>query len=398
MQPSLPLARPCKSILWIGLCLLPASSVDSAAGAFEEDPQVITASVEQVEQWIELLGSKQFATRERAAGNLVEAGREVLPVLNKAAAEHPDAEVRMRAAEICKQLTRDNLQARIDAFLAGDEVGFDGWPLTQAILSDTPRVRELFVDILRSYPELLSSLEGTPRERAVALAQVVSRVEKKIFVERKFPESYDAIALLLPAIDINVPLEGGYEEILLAVLQKPAASDLYRDPQLSRRFRHLVGAWIMRSHLRNRAEALFHGLSWDIPQTRNLAIASLTETKQVEPLVMALQAIARFGNETDVADVAALLDDHRQAAELGFSNGDRTRIEVGDVAMATIARLNDVPLTRIGFDKDSIDERFSFDVEDLGFPADDPQPRRAARDKIDALMADQQEQGPLPQR
>jgi hypothetical protein len=340
------------------------------------------ASDEQIEIWIESLGSRDFAIRERAASELMSLGGTVLSRLQKVASDHDDPEVRIRAAEIVKQLTRGDLKVRIDAFLAGEDVNFKGWTITQAIMGDSGRVRELFVQMLQSHPDLAASMEGTPRDRAMALKNVVAAVESKMFQQRQFPDAADLIALLLPTVDMNVPLEGGYEEILIAVLQKSAATSLQQDPQLSGPFRALLGRWIPRCSIKNCDEMLFYGMSWEMRQTHLLAQRTLSEARQSEALVYALQAIAQFGDEHDVERVAKFLGDKRPAAEPGFANGKSLKTEIGDVAMATIARLHDVPLKKIGFPKESLDEKFAFQPGDLGFPVDDELARARARKKI----------------
>ncbi len=254
-------------------------------------------------------------------------------------------------------------------------------------MGDSPKVRELFVEMLKSHPELTASLEGTARDRAMALEKVVASVEHKMYVDLQHPTAADIIALLLPASDMNVPLDGTFEDALISVLQKRAASELHRDVQLSGPFKALLHRWIPRGSMKNREEILFYGLMWDIRSTRTLALQTLLEAEQAETLVLAFQAIARFGNEQDSRALAKFLDDKRVAAEVGSSDGQRLRTELGDVAMATIARLHDVPLSKIGFQKDSINEKFGFSPEDLGFPMDDETARKATRTKIDQLLA-----------
>lgn len=367
--------------------------VDSSSRAGDVEMEPRAASDEQIEGWIESLGSRDFAIRERAASELMSVGGAVLSRLQKVASHHEDAEVRIRAGEIVKQLTRGDLKVRIDAFLAGKDVSFEGWTITQQIMGDSARVRELFVQLIQSYPELLASMEGTPRDRAVALTKVVVAVEDKVFRQRQFPDAADVIALLLPTVDPNVPLVGGFEEILIAVLQKPASTSLHRDAQLAGPFRVLLESWIPRCSIENGDEVLSYGLSWEIRQTHTLALKMLGEVQQADTLVLAFQAIAQFGTESDAQAIVKFLGDKRPSAELGFANGKRLRTEVGDIAMATIARLYDVPLMKIGFPKESVDEKFAFRAEDLGFPDGDELARASARKKILDLINPDAEEG-----
>ncbi len=268
---------------------------DAPAEADEQPEKISPETVLKITTSIEGLGSKEFAVRERAATQLMEIGAPTLPELRRIAKESADPEVRLRADQIIKQLTQGDMQAKIKDFLAGEEVDFDGWRVAQAILGDSDGVRELFVELMTAYPEVTSSLEGTPRDRAMAMDAVVTRVQNAMFVERRFPTRDDAFALLLPAVDPNVPLNAAFENVLLSVLQKDAASRLRRDSQLSGPFIALLSRWITRSTLASRDDVLLFGMSWDVPATLLLARQTLVEANQTETLAFALQAIARFG-------------------------------------------------------------------------------------------------------
>jgi hypothetical protein len=340
----------------------------------------------EAKKWIEALGSKEFAARERAASSLMEVGTPILPQLRQIAKESPDPEVRLRAGQIIDQLTQGDMQIRIDDFLAGEDVYFEGWRVAQAILGDSNAVRELFVELIQSHPGVAASLEGTPRDRAVAMDRVVNRVQNAMFVERRFPNRADAFALLLPAVDPHVPINPAFESVLLSVLQKDAASEIRRDAQLSRPFRVLLNNWIARSTLSSRDEVLLLGMSWDIEATLPLAVQTLGEANQTETLAFALQAIARFGSRDDVEVVRPLLDDTRPASERGYARGEKVRTQLGDVAMATIASLYEVPLSEAGFERAEMHRTYGFVLSDIGFPVEDDTPREKARAKIEKLL------------
>ncbi len=77
-----------------------------------DSPPPVEASEEDIQRWIETLGSSEFAMRERAATHLMELGTAIVPPLRQLAANSDDPEVRIRAAEIVKQLTRGDLMAQ----------------------------------------------------------------------------------------------------------------------------------------------------------------------------------------------------------------------------------------------------------------------------------------------
>lgn len=330
--------------------LFPSPPQESIPSDGEDLAKALSADeLEQVKVWIEELGANEFATRERAATRLLGIGDPIISELRRVAKNSGDPEVRLRADQIVNQLTRGDMKSRIEDFLAGEDVDFEGWQVTQAIIGDSDAIRELFVELMQAHPTLAASLDGTPRDRAVAMDAVVTEVQNRMLIERKFPTRANAFALLLPTVDPNVPLNAAFESLLLSVLQKDAASKVRRDAQLSGPFRFLLNRWVMRSTLASREDVLLLGMDWDVEATLPLAIQTLGEANQTETLAIALQAIARFGDQSHAEFVRPLLNDTRPSAERGFARGEMIRTQLGDLAMATIAVLYDVPLSEIGF-------------------------------------------------
>ncbi len=368
---------------------LPASDSEQAASAAEQtsgtDPKDVSDA--EISEWIEALGSNDFALREQAATRLIEIGAPTLAKLQQLSSDARDPEVRLRAQQIVMQLTRSDLKLRIKAFLAGQDVQFEGWRNARPLFGDSIRARELFIAMLESHPELTASLDGVPRDRAMALKKVVNAVKQRIFVERQSPRPADVFALLLPAADPDVPLEGGFEDVLIQVLYKQVVKQLLDDAQLSRSFTRLLGLWYPRSTLENREDILFLGMNSGIRQICPLARQTLSECNEPEAIVLAFQAIARFGDQRDTAVVVTFFDDPRPVGDQSFAGGKTLRARVSDVAMATIARLYDVPLDKVGFVNDSFHEKFAFVISELGFPVDDDEARKSARKKIDQLLA-----------
>ncbi len=349
--------------------------------AGSEDPQI--------QKWIEDLGADSFAMRERAASHLMQRGIEILPALRLAATNATDPEVRLRTEQLVRQLTEGDLQIRIDAFLAGDDVEFDGWRETQDFMGDSPSVREMFVELMLEHPDITKSLAGSPRERFMAMTAAMGRVQNKMFVQLEVPSRADVIALLLPANDPNVPFNQDFESLMISLLRKEAANRLHRDIQLGGPTDALVSGWVNRSSLNNRAEILFFAMSWDLQRALPLARRTLAEATSVETIAMALQTISRFGDKADTALVVNLLDDTRVVSERGYARGEKLTTQLGDVAMATIALLHDVSLADVGFTRAERHPTFSFLLDDLGFPdkaAADDVSREQARERVDELI------------
>ncbi len=340
---------------------------------------------------IDELGSSEFAERERAAEVLMTIGLTAVPSLRQLST-HQDPEVRLRAADLIQQLTEGDFQKRVKAFLAGKDVEFDGWEYFQSKLGSSPVVRELFIEFSKGYPDVAKALDGTARERAVAQEATVRRIQTGMFIERRWPEPVDAIALLLPAADADVPVAPQFENLLIGILRRDVGTKIRREQQLRAPVTALIGEWVKRSSSYNRGEVLWFSMDWGVPEGFTLARQTLGEQHGTDILSIAMQTIARFGNKDDAKNIAQFLDDTRPASEVGMAIGAQSQTLLGDVAMATIALLYDVPLAEIGWSEVSEHPTFAFSVEELGFPANSPELRVKVRAKIDALMAD-----PVPQ-
>ena len=354
----------------------------------EEQPRE-PATEEQVEQWVEMLGSRRFAQREKAAMELLREGETILPQLQRLSNSHSDPEIRLRTAELAKQIGRGDLESRVAAFLAGKSDNLDGWSIAQRVLGDTNSVRELYVELVKAHPDIALSLEGTSRDRVIAMDAAAARVRRANQIERRFPTRADAVALLFPLIFEGVPIASDYERLLISVLRTQAGSSLYQDPRLSAGYQRLFGGWARRSGIANREEMLFLLMSHDVPQTLAVALDTLSKTNDPETLATALKAIARFGDRRQAALITNLLHDDRPVLQHGFNRGRLSRTELGDVAMATLAMLYDIPLAEVGFDGATEDPKFGFQVEELGFPIDDTKNRRAkSKKKVIAAVAE----------
>ncbi len=348
-----------------------------------EEPKV---SQTQIHQWIEDLGADTFAQREVAATKLSELGVAVLPQLHDAAEKADDPEARLRADQLAKHLTNGDLQVRIDAFLAGKEVDFEGWLQMQLILGDSNGVRKLFVELMTQHPEVTKSLAGSARERFIAMERSLVRVKKKR-AALDDPNRADLVALLLPANDPGVPINLDYEGLILFLLRREVANRLHTDLQLSGPIDLLVSGMINRTSMENRSDFLFFSMGWGLGQVLPLAERTITDSTTPETLCLAIQMISRFGDLRDVDLVKSLLEDERVVSEQGFSKEDKIQTRVGDVAMAAIAMLNQVPLDKVGFTKARPHPTFSFMIEDVGFHVDAKNnSRNEVREKIRHLL------------
>ena len=341
----------------------------------------------EIQQWIESLGSPEFAARERAAEELVSLGLKVIPLLQKELTRTSDPEVKLRAEKLILQLRSGSEAAMIESFLAGEDVDLENWGIIKQIFRDTPKSRDLFIEIRNSYPELIESLDGTSRELVIAMDRVTEQLVTSRGKLGWQPRLADAVAMLLPASDENVPVSVGYENVMMFIMQMAPVNRIRKDNVLGGPFKELVSAWLRRSSLANRQDVLFFAMEWDLQQAYPLALRTLGETTDTETLAHAMQVITRFGRPKDATLLIQFLNDTRPASERRFNRGKPIQTQLRDVAVAAIAILNKVPLTEIGLDDSVTHEKFAFVYEEVGFADGEEEQRKAARRKIYEVIA-----------
>lgn len=364
------------------------SDEDDVEQPQEDEERFTEEQQQQLQQWIEELGSNEFATRERAAGNLMTLGKAVIPELRQLLQDTSDPETRLRAEQIIKQLSEGDLQARIQEFLSGRDVAFTGWIVCQRFLGDSMPIRELFVEIMLAHPDLLESMEGTSRDRALALEKLLSKVQPRLNTIRDEPDRADVFAMLLVGLDPEVPLSILYEDLLLRLTQRRVTTDIRRNAHLSGPFLDLLNRWIVRSSITNREDVLLLGMDAELPSTLPLAILTLQEATQTETVATSLQAIAKFGDREDVEVVKPLLDDTRPIGVPAISD-DPSQSQVCDLAMITIAMLCDLPLKELGMPHIQLHEARGFMLSDYAYPSAPAESRKRARARIDQLLQPQ---------
>jgi hypothetical protein len=363
---------------------------DEAVGGAEpkEPAEVSELTPEQsaqVAEWIEQLGSREFASRERAAGSLMEFGKDVLPDLRRAVAESPDAETRLRAGQIIMQLSEGDLQARVSAFLSGKDVDFAGWNAAQIHLGDSVAIRELFVEIVLTHPDCLKALDGTTRDRAVALDKLMVRVGDRLQSVGQDPGRADFFAMLLIGSDPDLEMNTMYEGLLLNLSRRQVANTIRRDAQLSGPFNSMLNKWLLRTSLSNREDVLMLGMAWDLPATLSLALQTLDEATQTETIATSLQAISKFGDKTQTEVLKRFLNDARQVTDRGFGD-EPSQPQIRDWTMLTLAMIHQIPFGEIGMAHINTHPASGFVPSDIAYTSEPEVARARALKRINQLF------------
>lgn len=359
----------------------------SEAASGPQDAERERPIVELIEQ----LGAASFQSREAAMAELLTTGPRALPILDRLRAAS-DPEVRKRIDFVRQRLAQDDLEARIGAFLSGDNDGLPGWKYARPHLGDERTSRELFVEITRRHPELTASLEQSAVERTAALEQTAQKLlmtTRSVVSAQPIPA--DAIALLLVAGDEKLPASELSDAAILRLTRHPDVVRGLTDAQLKDPLRRLLGRWLPRVSKSRRVDALYLAMQLKLEEGLTLARTALGDTDDVEALEFSLRTVARLGDQSDILRIKPLLDDQRAAGQ-GYLHSDAAgrplRVIVGDVAMAAVAMINKRGLRDIGFPAAETHPTMAFDVDTLGFPVGPAgdEARQRVREEIDAMV------------
>ncbi len=390
----LPLLVVSIATLWLGrMTLAQDTPTPNRAAMVVAEPKVAEAeellSDAAAEELVRQLSAPTFAEREKATGEILRQGMSMVPHLRRAVEAGGDAELMLRASTTLGQLTSGNFESRVAAFLSGRDVGqtFDGWLTVSAILGDTPPIRQLFIEIVRAHPDVVSSLDRTTRDRTVAVDLAAQTIQTNMFERHIFPTIADGVAILLPLVDPAVTISGGYEATLVSVMQKHAAA-LRQDSLLWPKVSALLNEWVLRSRIENRTDVLWYSMQWDLSAGGQLGVRTLTQTNEIESLQTAMQAIARFGVKDDAKLLVKFISDPRPAVcRMPVMVNDETlEVMLGDVAMATIALLYKVPLSELGMTQGEQHPGVGFLVDSAGYPPRNRDARAAAIKMIQAII------------
>jgi hypothetical protein len=332
------------------------------------------------------LGAPTFAQREQALGEILRAGISLAPQLRQVIADSKDPELVKRAEFALSQMTVDDLEARVAAFMTGDEATsdearqwFPGWAIVRERLGNSVAVRELFVEVMKAHPAVTQSLMEGTAEREAAAEQAVLTVQVGMRQRGQAPTLADGVALLLPLTDPAVQVGVIYERMILSVFNRQYGT-VSRDPQLWGPVTNLLDVWMDRSRPENRVDVLWYSMQWDLKGGRKLSLQTIEETKDIEMLQTALQTLSRFGQREDSAKLAPLLRDQRPAAVQMpvVVDNQPLQVTVADVALTTLAILNRVPPQDIGLRMTELHPRVGFSIENAGCTAAQAAEREAA--------------------
>ena len=392
--PSLPAAWRLR-VVSLGMGLLLGGATTGQATAEPPPVRQAASQTAQVAHWIDELRSDSFAAREAASEKLFRLGHVALDRLRETRKSSQDAEQVERLSQLIATLAEQDLELRIERFLRGGNSELENWEEVEKWFGDSPRVRELFVDLYREHPYLVECLDGNAQELALGLSRVSDHVMDRDATQLAPPRRIDLIAMLLVMTKPGFHADTQHDLIVASLLQLHSAYEFRSDPVFGEAFGRMVSNWMSESHLAIRGQVLRQALDWDMDVALPLALKTLDQNPDAELLCRCMQAITSKGEKKHALRLQKYLDDTTvvyRPQYLGEHGGD---VQVGDVAAAAIAHLFDVPVTEIGFAKPAEHDVMGIFFEELAIPSKTPGDKSVDGEETDEEESDDESDGNL---
>ncbi len=395
------------------------SCLSLANGQFAsgDEPTGATKATAAIATLVEQLGDPMFAAREDANRQLLEIGAPALPLL-RTAERHSLLEVRERASRIRAEIDKIVFETVIKQFITDSEskqsYGLPAWNQFSAIAGDSRTSKLLFVMMLRNQLELAQFIEAAGQVKGTESAAAASAaLEARLALEaerlrnRNFrgqlSEVGDTVGLLVACsmFDQSVSIE--VNEVIYSSLYRGTHVEYFTKVGYGRCMRALAGSWIPKTQASLASDVLSIAMQRSIPEGAVVARRHLDRATDYETRVRALQCLAKFGNETDLENVAKLLTEETVIYEftvrkdqgiprdgIKVENGgppglkqpvilDGTTmiVRMSDLALAVCLRLGSEDVTKV-YPNYEPNEQDGIQLMDIAFAEDDQQPHKQA--------------------
>ncbi|MCH7724944.1 MAG: hypothetical protein IH991_00475 [Planctomycetes bacterium] len=332
-----------------------------------------------VDALIRELGGAVFAEREAAADELARRGDKATDAL-ESTLDNPDLEIRLRAQQVLARIAKANLETRLTAFVddieGKQEHDLPAWRSFEKQMGSGREMRELFAGMVRVEAAFLEMLDDKSADLSSDYNLRVRSLQANAIPGLERTVSPASLATLLfvgndPRVILNTSV--GYQ--LYSLLSRTSSADAIANGPQSAAMKKLLANWLIRSS--TNAPLARNGLMLAQRYKMNdvgLQLArSLLSQKNVPTYVLpyAILAVGQFGEKKDGALIEPLLANTTVCHSWHNPKFKEViRIQVRDVALATVIHLQGKDPKEFGFDLLRKDPNSLFYVYTLGFPAE----------------------------
>lgn len=270
--------------------------------------------LKQLTKLLESLSASQFQVREDATEAISALGEKYLFELESrlASLQSPEAKARLsgivalRKEERKQRITREFLRSKE---LPADHE-FQGWmSFSKATGFSDRKTKAMFLQLLETFPALVYTRINTPDEAYKQASLVAGDITKRLDIAREVT-SEDGIALAYLVALCEDKLDNGLERTGHRVFSRsPFSTYLALNKQTPNALSALFSKFAVRAT--DKRMVFLTCFNGEIPAARQVAVEYLSEdnaTQDPETFELAMQALAKFGNEKDISVAERWLD------------------------------------------------------------------------------------------
>lgn len=373
----------------VAIAQQPDESREDASPRDTPGSEGISNTPEQISETVNRLGARSFREREAAMAKLLSIGPTALPVLRQME-QTDDAELRRRIEIVTNRLINDDFEARATAFLDGKEGAvMPGWDYVSPRIGDRLRHREVFIELSRRHPAVVMLMDGSAKDRSEALKVLIEDMGPMM----KDPNFADALGLLLLSSDEEIDAVQEGDQRLYSLLNHYVVKGAVEEPEFKEPVTKLLNKWVLKIPDSSRFYGMFVAMQWKLEAAPKLAEKILAKETNPDLLALTFRMLANSGTAQDSLMLKPFFADSRLMQTNYFYTdpaGRRLIVQIGDLAMASAAILNDRDPKSLGFPGARMQGSKMFDFETMGFPEGEvgEEARKRVRQEIEEMLAE----------
>ena len=364
-----------------GACLLPSSvRADAEASIDNQSDQ------SRIDTLVEQLGADSFHVREQAMSELVKIGPPAEAAVQEAY-DSVDPEVAYRARKIIKEIDRSLIAQRRAAFLEGDvevlKTNAESWKRLEAMLGNSRKTRELFVQMQTAAEDLLTIAEKDPKGCAQEISQLYTQDQQaRRFGGQGLPSGVVA-AMVFIGNDDRVTLDASAMSRCTSLLYRHRGTLGEND-----QFRNLLGGWVKSKATGSQQYQLLRlAQQFKLDEGIELAREMVEGAGHNSYKAHAILTIGMMGKKEDVELLKKLVNNDTKVGTVARSGNKRIECRLGDVALGMALALSDQNAKEYGFSNAPNGRPTSSSYYNYGFV--DDKSRKAAREKWNEYVEQQ---------
>ncbi len=263
---------------------------------------------------------------------MLEIGQPALIQLS--ALDDQELEIRLRAKLVADKIESRQFEVLWRSFLLDPApehaYGFPAWKPFSELVGHSRTSKLLFLEMIQSHPTLVELVDNLSKMDSPSAAEygrlerqsafISAEIANNRLTRMEFPGIGDITAILFAAsfmpgqapIEVNELLKGhAFQLPVRAYVRRRGYSDALR---------RLYAAWIPKTHAQMGSEAIGISLQYGLETGALIARKNLAPNLDVRTREQAIHCLARFGDKSDIARLAVMLDDDRLCKSLSAIN------------------------------------------------------------------------------